>query len=124
MPALAQGQTVICDRYVYSSVAYQGARGVDRASIVAENKLFAIPADVTFLLEISVDIALERITANRSAVFSAFEKREDLEAVAAVYETLQDPAIRRIDSARPPEAVHENIVSILREFPAFAQALV
>ncbi len=31
VPALEKGITVICDRYVYSSAAYQGARGIDRS---------------------------------------------------------------------------------------------
>ena len=99
MPALARGQTVICDRYVYSSVAYQGARGVDIASILEENEQFARPADVTFLLEISVDTALRRIRTNRSNELSPFEKQEDLKAVAAVYRGLNDPSIRRVDAS-------------------------
>jgi dTMP kinase len=116
VPALAQGQTVICDRYVYSSVAYQGARGVDTILIMEENRPFAIQADVTLLLEVPVETALARIRANRAAEFSLFEKREDLEAVAAVYRTVQDRSIRRINGARPPEEVHEQIVRLLHEF--------
>ena len=116
VPALATGQTVICDRYVYSSVAYQGARGVEMALILEENRPFARPADVTFLLEIPVKTALARIRCFRSPHLSPFEKKEDLEAVAAVYRALKDPSIKRIDSTPSPEAVHENIVRILREF--------
>ena len=43
IPALKEGKTVICDRYVYSSVAYQGARGIDPAEILAENRQFVMP---------------------------------------------------------------------------------
>lgn len=122
-PALAQGTTVICDRYVFSSVAYQGARGVDPAFILEENAKFAIPADVTFLLDIPVEVALERISAHRGAEFSLFEKREDLEAVAAVYRGLTDPSLRHIDAHRSPEEVHDAIVRILCEFPGLKNRL-
>jgi dTMP kinase len=123
VPALAQGRTVICDRYVYSSVAYQGARGVDIALILKENSKFAIRADVTFLLEIPVDIALARIRANRSPDLSPFEKREDLHTVAALYRDLQDPSIRRIDGSLSPEAVQDHIVLILRQFPEYRERI-
>jgi dTMP kinase len=119
VPALAQGRTVICDRYVYSSVAYQGAQGVDMALILEENRPFAIPADVTFLLEVPVASALARIRANRSQNLSPFEKREDLQAVAAMYQDLEDPSIRRIDGTPSPEAVQAHIVRILRQFPEY-----
>src|SRR4030042_6942583 len=41
IPALRRGATVICDRYIYSSAAYQGARGMDPEKILAENRQFA-----------------------------------------------------------------------------------
>ena len=49
-PALKQGCSVICDRYVYSSVAYQGARGAEIPEIIAANSSFAIKPDVVILM--------------------------------------------------------------------------
>ena len=40
-PALARGKIVITDRYYYSSVAYQGALGLDPDQILAENEALA-----------------------------------------------------------------------------------
>ena len=97
LPALLEGRTVICDRYVHSSVAYQGARGVDQAAILSAQSPFAPQPDVIFLLEIPADIALARIDSARRGRFSTFEVREDLEAVDAVYRSITDPVIRRID---------------------------
>jgi dTMP kinase len=114
LPALDRGETVICDRYVYSSVAYQGARGVDIGRILADNSVFAPAADVTFLLEIPPDTALGRIRAGRSSPLSPFEVREHLQAVAAIYRRLDDPFVCRIDAALPVEDVSARIREVLR----------
>ena len=113
LPAIKEGKTVICDRYVYSSVAYQGARGVDPERILAENRLFVMP-DLIFLLEITVEIALSRIRSGRSHGYSAFEVRSNLELVNSIYESIADPAIHRIDGSLPPEELHREIVRIVK----------
>ena len=69
LPALVEGRTVICDRYVHSSVAYQGARGVDQAAILSAQRLFAPQPDVIFLLEIPAKIALARIGSDETRPF-------------------------------------------------------
>jgi dTMP kinase len=114
LPALAKGKTVICDRYVYSSAAYQGARGLDPATLINRNMLFAPRPDVIFLLEIPVDVALERIRSNRKGGFSAFEVRENLGLVDEIYGSLKDPAIQRIDGTLGPEEIHSVILNVLR----------
>ena len=51
-PALAEGRIVLCDRYYLSTVAYQGARGLDAAAILRKSEAeFPVP-DVVLLLEI------------------------------------------------------------------------
>ncbi len=113
VPALKRGDMVICDRYVYSSAAYQGARGIDPEKILAENRQFAAP-DLIFLLEVTVDMALSRIGFGRANRFSAFEGRSDLEAVHAIYGGLTDPAIHRMDGSLSPDELHREIVEIIR----------
>ncbi len=115
LPALAEGRTVICDRYVYSSVAYQGARGLDQASILSVQRTFAPEPDAIFLLAVPVDTALARIGTDRRGSFSTFEVRENLEAVAAVYSGLTDPSIRRIDGTGSVEHIHSIIMDCVRE---------
>jgi len=114
-PALAAGRVVVCDRYVYSSVAYQGARGVDPRSIVAMNKEFLVAPDLIFLLEIPVDLALKRIRLQRQNLASPFEKRKDLEAVAMIYGKLDDPLIRKIDGGDSVEEIHSRIMGLVDE---------
>ncbi len=113
LPAIKNGKTVICDRYVYSSVAYQGARGVDPARILSENRQFVMP-DLIFLLEITVEIALSRISSGRSHGFSAFEARSDLEVVRRIYQSISDPAIHRMNGTLPPDELHREIVRIVK----------
>ena len=62
-PALETGKTVICDRYVYSSLAYQGfARGLGEKFIEEINAvaLSDYPPDITVFLDISPEDAFKR----------------------------------------------------------------
>jgi dTMP kinase len=113
IPALTKGFIVICDRYVYSSVAYQGSRGISPKSILADNRRFALPADVTFLIEIDVDLAMKRIGSGRSNTYTPLEIRSDLEKVDSIYKTLVDPCIIRISGANSQDEVHSQILQHL-----------
>ncbi len=61
-PALARGHWVVCDRYILSTLAYQGAEGVDREAILAASAGFDVP-DVTFFLDAPDDVRAERMSA-------------------------------------------------------------
>jgi dTMP kinase len=106
-PALAAGQIVITDRYYYSSVAYQGALGLDPAWILAENEAFAPRPDLVFLLVLPVAQALARL--QRPHQLS--EKAPYLERVAAIYDTLQGPHIQRVDATASPPVLHADLLA-------------
>ncbi len=118
-PALKKGYTVVCDRFVYSSLAYQGARGENLNEIVSWNKPFALKPDVILLLEVPVEMALSRISAARTNKFSIFEKSETLEAVDEIYRSLSDPLVNRIDSVGAIDEVHFLVVETLRATAVF-----
>ena len=62
-PALEKGAWVISDRTYYSSLAYQGASrglGVDRVREVNEIGLGGVVPDLVFILDVEVDVALQR----------------------------------------------------------------
>jgi dTMP kinase len=67
IPALDQGKVVLCDRYIDSSLAYQGyARGIGVEEVKAINE-FAINGlypDLTIYLDVSVEVGRERIVSN------------------------------------------------------------
>ncbi len=65
IPALEEGKIVICDRYFDSTIAYQGAaRKIDLDWIdkLTDYATYSHKPDVTFLLDITVETSLERIS--------------------------------------------------------------
>lgn len=66
-PALKEGKIVLCDRYLDSSLAYQGnARGLGYENILSINN-FATEntfPDLTILFDIQPELGLERISKN------------------------------------------------------------
>ena len=68
-PALQEGKTVLCDRYLDSSLAYQGgARGLGIDEVLSIN-LFATEGtypDLTLLFDLEPEQGLARIAANQN----------------------------------------------------------
>jgi dTMP kinase len=114
LPALADGRIVVSDRFLDSSLAYQGgARGLGIEDVERVNRFAtrALKPDLTFLLDISPADA-----AARSGERDRFEDEGAVlqEAVLAAYEHLieMDPARwRRIDATRSPEEVHADVLA-------------
>ncbi len=120
-PALEEGTHVICDRFVDSSLAYQGCgRGLGIEEVYAINE-FAIAGampDKTIFLDISAEEGLKRI-ADRS--FLDRLDQESIEFHRAVYEGYQE-VVRRypdriicVDAGRTPEEVIEDACRIIKE---------
>jgi dTMP kinase len=111
-PALERGDVVICDRYIDSSVAYQGvARGlgvewVRNLSLWATNNLMP---DLTIVLTIDPEISLTRVT-NHDRLES-----EPLEYHRAVTQAFLDLAAQRplsylvVDASRDMDSVSQVI---------------
>ena len=111
-PALSRGEDVILDRYYFSTMAYQGARGFDASEIREKNESFAPVPDLVILMEVPISVAIERIGA-RDGSTNTFEKKENLQACDAIFRTLTDPFIHRVDATQPPEAIHLEILEIV-----------
>jgi len=110
-PALAAGKIVILDRYYFSTMAYQGARGFDPVEIRRRNEAFAPVPDYLFILDLDVDAALDRIGA-RGDVANQFEQRESLVACRDVFLKLAgEPFAHVIPCDGSIEAVHRRITS-------------
>ena len=108
-PALAAGKVVILDRYYFSTMAYQGARGFDPAEIRRKNEAFAPVPDLLLIMDLDVDTALGRIGA-RGDTANEFEKRENLERCREIFLSLRDENfVRVIPTQGTPDEVGEQI---------------
>jgi dTMP kinase len=113
-PALAAGQMVILDRYYFSTMAYQGALGLNPDAIRWQNERFSPPPDRLLLIEVPVQQCLERIRTQRSETPNLFEKASYLERVAAIFATLDDDFIVRIDGRQDAATIHATVMAHLQ----------
>ncbi len=117
-PALARGAVVVCDRYVDSSVAYQGgARGLGLDAVLDLNlaAVGGLLPDVTFLLLVDPTVAAARVGAERDRI----EREDDsfMTRADGAYRDLADRDRTRIvplDGTRAPAELAEEIDGALR----------
>jgi len=109
-PALDKGQVVLSDRYYLSTVAYQGANGLDPDEILARNKAFAPVPDLALILELEPALGIHRIQNHRQEHPNTFEEESSLNRVAAIFKSLKEEYIRRIDASSSVEAVHQQVM--------------
>ena len=81
-PALRKKQTVITDRYFFSSVAYQSLN-VSYEWVKGINRFATLP-DVLVFIDVSIDKAVERLTKFRTST-EIYEKRELLQQIDRNY---------------------------------------
>ncbi|MBL4901498.1 MAG: dTMP kinase [Desulfocapsa sp.] len=111
-PSLKSGKVVLCDRYYLSTIAYQGAAGIDPAHILARNDFAPVP-DLALLFYAPLTTGIQRITEGRGEPLNDFEKEDYLEKVASQFEQLQLPCIKRIDATRDIETIHQDVLALV-----------
>lgn len=114
-PELAAGRIVLTDRYYLSTVAYQGARGLDWRAILAESERAFPQPDLAIVLEIDPARGLERVHARGAGVDPLFEEVAFLRRVAAIFDALERDYVARLDGGRDADAVHAEITALCRE---------
>ncbi|MFC2694747.1 MAG: dTMP kinase [Lactobacillus sp.] len=123
LPALAQGQVVISDRFVDSSLAYQGAGrqlGVQEVATLNRFATNGLQPDLTLLFMLAPAVGLARIQKERPDHEDRLE-REKLAFHERVYQeyrrlAVQEPArIKVIDASQPLEQVVADCDQIVRQ---------
>jgi dTMP kinase len=118
-PALERGAEVICDRYLDSSLAYQGiARGLglDRVLELNLQAVGGVLPDRTFLLLVDPVESARRVGSEGDRI-----EREDDDfraSVDAAYRQLAElfpERIQTIDGTRPPREIAEGVLNELRQ---------
>lgn len=120
-PALASGRTVICDRFVDSTVAYQGAARGLGTELVAELNALAVAGcmpDRTVLLRVPVADAAGRGERRGGYGADRFEAEgpEFMAAIAAAFERLAElepDRVVAVDGSGDPQTVHARVLAAL-----------
>ena len=115
-PALARHALVIVDRYYYSTVAYQGARGVDPRSLLAKNREFAPIPDMVALFDLDPREGLARIQA-RGGGHDVFESLEALTKSRDIFNSLDEAHVVKFDAARPVDELHRAVIAAMLAGP-------
>ena len=132
-PAIAAGQVVVSDRYVGSTLAYQGAgRGLDEAAIRTVHALTTgdLWPDLTIVLDVDPEVALARGLARLRAEGSREDRFESLGL--AFQRRVRDSFLRQaevaparhvvIDASRPAAAVQAAVAAAIPDFLRRANA--
>jgi dTMP kinase len=127
-PALARGAAVLSDRFTDASFAYQGGgRGID-PGIIAELERWAagIKPDLTFLLDVGVEVGLARARSRGLALDRIESEQLDFfDRVRATYlaRAAAEPGrFRVIDAAQSPAQVLAAVTSALSAWLGQARA--
>lgn len=111
--ALEEGRVIISDRYVHSSLAYQGAAGVDRNWMKRLNK-HALKPDLVILLDIDPEKSLDRVSGRNRTIF---EEREYLRKVRLEYLDFAEAGeLLVVDASKSIEAVHAEVCGLVKQF--------
>ena len=118
-PALAAGQIVITDRFVDSSVAYQGyGRGLGQEQVEAMNApaIDGLLPDITFFLSVEAEEAVRRFSRQEmDRLEMAGTELQDKVRSAFLKLASESDRIVTIDSSRPKLDVHKTIADIVLE---------
>lgn len=115
VPNLEAGRIVICDRYVDSSIVYQGmARGLgDSVRIINEFATNHLQPDLTILLDLSHEESMRRKKDQKELDRLEMEKANFHEMVSEGYRKLAKEypdRILKVDASLPIEVIHKTII--------------
>jgi dTMP kinase len=111
-PALKEGKIVVSDRCVYSSLAYQGAAGLDLEWIKEINR-FALPPDLAIYIDVPPEVVVKRIRRKKSVM----ERLETQKRVKKVYMKFVDNGkLTPIHGDRKKSQVEQNILNVILDF--------
>lgn len=118
-PTLDSGRPVVCDRYLASSLAYQGAgRGLGIDAVLPLS-LFAVDdvlPDIVFLLDVPVEVSRARLAGNHDRL-----EREPDDFHERVRQAFLDLAVGHperwvtLDGTLPPDDLQDRIAQTLHE---------
>ena len=113
-PGLDKGCLVISDRYVYSSLAYQGAAGLNLSWIEKINE-HVISPELAIFIDVEPETAVQRLKVDRSVM----ENLETQQKVREVYlKFVEKDELVKIDGNQTRQEVAEDILKVVLKFLA------
>lgn len=104
-PALARGTIVLCDRFIDSSRVYQGVLGgiaSDRLDLLERAATGALRPDLTIVLDLPLDLAMQRAAVRRAEAHASTDR---FEGEGARYQARVLSAFREIAAAEPGRCI-------------------
>jgi len=112
VPALNKGKIVVSDRYVYSSLAYQGATGLDLKWIKMINE-HAIRPDLAIFVDVDPEAVIKRLKPKKSVMENLGTQRK----VRGVYvKFVEKGELVRIDGNRSEKEVADDVLKVVLRF--------
>jgi len=112
IPALNAGKIVVSDRYVYSSLAYQGAAGLDLKWIEMING-HALRPDLAIFVDVDPEVVVQRLKPKKSVM----ENLETQRRVREVYvKFIEMRKLVKIDGNRSKKEVADDILKVVLRF--------
>ena len=112
LPALHQGKLVISDRYLYSSLAYQGAAGLSLEWIEKINE-HALRPDLAILIDVDPKTTIQRLKPNKSVM----ENMETQQKVRKIYlNFVEKGSLTKINGDQPKNEVAKELYAVVMKF--------
>lgn len=108
LPALREGKIVVSDRYLFSSLAYQGAAGLNIDWIRKVNE-YAIKPDLAVFIDVTPEAAMERLKPAKSVM----ENLENERKVRDIYlQLVENGELIKVDGNRSKREVSNEILRL------------
>lgn len=117
-PALATGRLVLADRSYISTVAYQGARGLDPAKILSDSEAEFAHPDLILVFTIPAEKGLARVMARGGTSEPVFENLALQERVAEIFANLEIDGLVRIDADRGEDEIAMDVETAIDDLLA------
>ena len=112
-PALSRGAIVCVDRYYISSMAYQGALGLDPEYIRRENEKIAPRPNLVLYFWLPVEEAVGRIRKSRRGGQNLFEVEAYQRRVSQVFDSITNPPLVRLDATTEPKSLTDQATELI-----------